>query len=309
MELRHLRYFRAVAESMSFTAAARTMHVTQSTLSHQIKQLEDEIGQQLFDRNTQKVKLTYAGEMLLKTAVRVLDEVHASLIDLRSHSETRLSELKIGTTQTLNAHIMPVALAQFVVRCPSTMLIVEEFTHDGVAENVSSGALDMGLTPLPAALPGVDTELGVDVELLGVDELVLVVNPLHRLAKLRKIRMPELHRQEMVLHTRRFATRRLIDSLLSSVDAKPIVRIESVSSSLILDIVRRTQFAAIVTRTALLNRDDLVAVPLEGPTPERGMGLVWPSNKPRSRELDEFASIVRTVVRNFARQKRGFRLP
>lgn len=288
---------------MSFTAAARQMHVTQSTLSHQIKQLEAEIGQRLFDRTAQKLVLTYAGEMLLGTALRVLNEVEESLIGLRTHSATRLQEIRVGTTQTINTHIMPAALETFMSRYPATSLIIEEFTHDGVADNVASDTLDVGITSLPTALPG------LDVEILGVDELVLAVNPLHRLARQRKVRMVELHRQEMVLHTRRYATRQLLDTLFSRVGARPIVRVESVSSSLMLDIVRRTQLSTIVSRAALNHRSDLVVLPLSSPAPERAMGLIWPCDKPRSPELDGFATIVRSVVAGFARKKSGFRLP
>ena len=70
MELRHLRYFVALAECLSFTRAAERVHVTQSTLSHQIRQLEDEIGQPLFDRIGKKVVTTEAGELFLAFAVR-----------------------------------------------------------------------------------------------------------------------------------------------------------------------------------------------------------------------------------------------
>jgi len=70
MELRHLRYFVTLAEELSFTRAAERMHVTQSTLSHQIKQIEDEIGQRLFDRIGKRVVITDAGEALLPNATR-----------------------------------------------------------------------------------------------------------------------------------------------------------------------------------------------------------------------------------------------
>src|SRR5690242_14796897 len=72
MELRHLRYFDALAEALNFTRAAQRLHVTQSTLSHQIRQLEDELGHPLFDRTTKKVAMTEAGEVLRSHMVPAL---------------------------------------------------------------------------------------------------------------------------------------------------------------------------------------------------------------------------------------------
>jgi len=83
MELRHLRYFVAVAEHLSFTRAAARVHVTQSTLSHQIRQLEEEVGQPLFDRIGKKVVTTEAGELFLGFAIRALKEVDQGIAMLK----------------------------------------------------------------------------------------------------------------------------------------------------------------------------------------------------------------------------------
>src|SRR5688500_8545263 len=83
MELRHLRYFVALADELSFTRAARRLNITQSTLSHQIKQLEEEIGHALFDRIGKRTIITEAGEMLLLSATRSLRELDEGLLALR----------------------------------------------------------------------------------------------------------------------------------------------------------------------------------------------------------------------------------
>ena len=85
MELRHLRYFVALAEYLSFTRAAERVHVTQSTLSHQIRQLEEEVGQPLFDRIGKKVVTTEAGELFLGFAMRALKEVDQGI----AHAQAR----------------------------------------------------------------------------------------------------------------------------------------------------------------------------------------------------------------------------
>ena len=89
MELRHLHYFLALAERLSFTQAAEQVHVTQSTLSHQIRQLEDELGQRLFDRVGKKVVITEAGELFLPSMTKVLREIEAGLRILRGSRDRR----------------------------------------------------------------------------------------------------------------------------------------------------------------------------------------------------------------------------
>jgi len=79
VELRHLRYFLALSERLNFTRAAAAVHVTQSTLSHQISRLEDELGQRLFDRAERRVTITAAGELFLPKAVKALAEIDSGI--------------------------------------------------------------------------------------------------------------------------------------------------------------------------------------------------------------------------------------
>ncbi|HWT37779.1 MAG TPA: LysR family transcriptional regulator, partial [Paraburkholderia sp.] len=83
MELRHLRYFAALAEHLSFTVAAQKVHVTQSTLSHQIRQLEDELGCLLFEREGRRVSMTEAGELFLERVRNALREVDEGVSSVR----------------------------------------------------------------------------------------------------------------------------------------------------------------------------------------------------------------------------------
>src|SRR5690606_25702982 len=100
MELRHLRYFIAVASSLNFTRAAERVHVTQSTLSHQIRQLEEEIGQALFERKGRRVVLTDAGESFLAYATRAMTVIDQGLSELKQSVVSMTGEVRIGTTHT-----------------------------------------------------------------------------------------------------------------------------------------------------------------------------------------------------------------
>src|ERR1700740_1207953 len=111
MELRHLRYFVALAEYLSFTRAAERVHVTQSTLSHQIRQLEEEIGHALFDRIGRRVLLTDAGETFLGYAAKALREVDQGLGELKRSAGELSGEVRIGATHTFNIGFVPECLA------------------------------------------------------------------------------------------------------------------------------------------------------------------------------------------------------
>ena len=122
MELRHLRYFVALAEYLSFTRAAARVHVTQSTLSHQIRQLEEEVGQPLFDRIGKKVVTTEAGELFLGFALRALKEVDQGIAMLKPGSDGLTGQVRVGATHTFNIALIPECVALFLARHPTVRL-------------------------------------------------------------------------------------------------------------------------------------------------------------------------------------------
>src|SRR5882672_1909373 len=149
MELRHLRYFVALAEYLSFTKAADRVHVTQSTLSHQIRQLEDEVGAPLFDRIGKKVVTTEAGELFLAFATRALKEVDHGIAMLKPGGGRLTGEVRIGATHTFNIGLIPECVALFLARHPTVRLRVEEFAADQISTKLHAGELDIGISYRP----------------------------------------------------------------------------------------------------------------------------------------------------------------
>ena len=126
MELRHLRYFLAVADTVHFRRAAESLHVSQPTLSQQIRQLEKELGTTLFDRIGKGVRLTVAGETFRHYAQRilhVLDEAQVALLELEG---LKRGKLYVGAVQTLNTYLIPPIIARFTTLHPGIFLSVEE---------------------------------------------------------------------------------------------------------------------------------------------------------------------------------------
>src|SRR3954462_3251234 len=125
MELRHLRYFVALADCRSFTRAAERTHVTQSTLSHQIRQLEAETGQPLFDRIGRKVVTTEAGELFFAFASRALKEVDQGVAMIRPAASSLSGQVRIGAPPPFNLGLTRECVALFLAPPPAVQVRVE----------------------------------------------------------------------------------------------------------------------------------------------------------------------------------------
>lgn len=296
MELRHLRYFLALAERLSFTQAAAQVHITQSTLSHQISQLEEELGQRLFDRSDRRVTITASGELFLSKAINALAEIDNGIALMNTLRKDLTGELRIGTTPTLNMEVVPRCVALFTQDYPSVRVLVEEETGDGLVAGLQAERLDLVLAYQPLMLGN------IVFEPLHTEEMILVVGKRHAFVRRRRVRMAELHRRELVLPPRKFTTRQQIDEAFKAVGAQPFVAIEMVSLSAILALVEQTALATIVSRSTLRDRDGLHAIPLEAPTMMRVPGLIWVDGRSLTPAVAAFASIVRGVAKSSARE-------
>jgi LysR family cyn operon transcriptional activator len=299
MELRHLRYFVALADCRSFTRAAERSHVTQSTLSHQIRQLEDEIGQPLFDRIGRKVVTTEAGELFFAFASRALREVDQGIAMLRPGGGDLTGQVRIGATHTFNIGLIPECVALFLARHPTVQIRVEELAAEQIVARLRAGELDIGI----AYRPGGPTDLWF--EPLYNEEMVLVVADTHPLAGRKRIRMVELHQQRLVLLPGYFATRTLLDECFLASGAEPIVVAEMSTVAPMLGLVLRMPIAAIVAINAVPKAmSGLQMIPLESPTPVRTPGILWQREVAQSAPVKSFAVIVRkTALGNSLRQE------
>lgn len=179
MELRHLRYFVAVAEELNFTRAAERMHIGQPPLSMQIRDLEEEIGTPLFDREKRRVALTEAGRRFLDHAREILEQSRAAVEEARRAGRGEAGELRIGFASSLPyTATLTDTLYRYRQRYPLVGLQLREmFTGDQLVA-IDRGALDVGFVR-----PGVlEVPRGVVVREIGRDPLRLVVNAAHPLA-------------------------------------------------------------------------------------------------------------------------------
>lgn len=278
MELRHLRYFLAVAERGHVTRAAEALHVSQPTLSQQLRQLEEEIGVPLFDRLGRHLQLTQPGQIFRQRALRALQELEEARVAIEELEGLQRGDVRVGTVQTVNAYLLPKVLARFSMHYPGVGIRIDERSADEIEAGVLNGTMAFGLS----FIPPINRRL--ELELLLKEELRLILPKHHRLAHRRRLRIAELDLEPLVVLNETFCTRRLINESFRQAQVRLHAAIEMNSIEGILATVRTGAKASILPELALRPEyeTEISSVALFNPTPSRGVGLLWREGSYRS---------------------------
>jgi LysR family transcriptional regulator, cyn operon transcriptional activator len=291
MELRQLRYFMAVADTIHFRRAAEALHVSQPTLSQQIQQLEKELGTPLFDRIGKRVRLTVAGETFLHHAQRVMHELDEAQVALLELNGLERGKLYVGAVQTLNTYLIPPIIARFATAHPAVFLSVEELAASQIEQGLLCGRLNLGISFVSPAADDIGSEPLLE------EELVLIVSSRHRLAKRTLLKMKELDGEPLVLLPTAFYPRQLFDEKAREAGARPRVAVEMNSIEGILAAIRTSGGATVLPTLALTKKNTgLRAIPLIEPTPRRTVGLLWRRGGYRCRATNAFMKYAHAVV-------------
>jgi DNA-binding transcriptional LysR family regulator len=195
LELRHLRYFVAVAEELHFGRAAARLHLAQPPLSQQIRRLEEILGYPLFVRTSRAVKLTAAGEIFLERARRTLRNVMDDLEEARSIGRGDEGSLRVGFIGSGMLTPLPAMLGLYRKLYPRVQLQLSELYTAGIAASVNRGALDAGFLRDGGSIEG------LHIETLFSEPFVAVLPATHRLAKQREISPADLRDEPFVYFT------------------------------------------------------------------------------------------------------------
>jgi DNA-binding transcriptional LysR family regulator len=187
MELRHLRYFLAVAEELNFGRAARRLAMAQPPLSRQIHALETELGVRLFARTRRRVELTDAGRVFVGEARAALAQAERASDAARRAGRGDIGRLAVGFSPVAELGLMPRLLPPFVERHPSIQVDLQMLPAVEHAAAIHAGRIQVGILILPA--PARD---GLVVERLGTEDLCAVVPASHPLARDERIRIEDL---------------------------------------------------------------------------------------------------------------------
>jgi LysR family cyn operon transcriptional activator len=293
METRNLRSFLALAEIENFTRAAKKMHMSQSTLSHQIKELELQVGVPLFERLGRKVRLTRAGTVLrdhASRAIRVLDDALPAIAEVDSLSRGRVA---VGVVQVLDHLLVPRVISIFTGSHPGIGIRVDRLWQLDIEAAVRCGDLDLGIGLDPPRTPG------VEFEPLFKTDFALIVPGGHHLAGRRSLTLAELGRESLILIPRKGSWLRMFtDGAFAAEKVEPRSSIELDSVEAILAATRQGVGVAFLPVAVLgRGRPGLESVAIEGVMTEIAVGLLWGKGINRSRAATAFAETTARVVR------------
>jgi DNA-binding transcriptional LysR family regulator len=209
MELRHLRYFVAVAEELHFRRAAERLHVAQPAVSEQVRKLEEELGVRLFDRTQRNVDLTDAGTALLAEAYRVLRQAEAARLAARSASDRPSRVLRVGYVPTALLASVPRTLRRLITTMPNLQTTMEPGSGLELVDAVRVGELDVAVVSMPVPTPGVRATP------LGHQRAVAVFPAVHDHAVKPHVRLEQIAPERIVVLPRD-ADRPFYDAVLAA---------------------------------------------------------------------------------------------
>lgn len=209
VSLRQLRVFLAVAEHRSFSRAGDVIGLTQPAVSRCIRELENEIGIKLLDRTTREVLLTAEGTGLVGEVGRLLDELETTLQAARNVGEQRRGRVRVASSPTISANLMPACVARSLKRYPQISLVLHDQVQRLTIQSVLTGEVDFGVIVDPQSADELHTETIME------DPFCLILPQTHPLARKVSVHWAELDRQKLVLLDYASGSRPLIDQELA----------------------------------------------------------------------------------------------
>ena len=197
MELRHLRYFVAVAEEQNVSRAAVRLHVSQPPLSRQIRNLEDELGIALFDHGAKAIRLTEAGRVFLTEARMILQRVEGAVRMAEEVAGGKRGEIHIGYAPSLTVELLPRALKYFRKSNPGVCVRLHDLSTQDMLRGLRDGKLDAAL--LIQVQP--KTLAGLVFEVLQRLAVCIALHPAHSLARARKVGLEQVAQEHLIAFT------------------------------------------------------------------------------------------------------------
>jgi len=265
MELRHLRYFVAVAEELHFARAAERLHMEQSPLSRAIKELEDDLGARLFERTTRSTRITWAGEVFLDEARRILAIVEQAREHTKAAAQGHKGQLRVA----LSDGIAQLRLANLFAQCradePDVEVRIFELPFNQQVKGLRNGLLDVGFS--------MSSAVGEDItaEAIWTDPLAVILPANHPLATKRRISLEEAVAQPLVLCHPEVGSgcHAQLDALVRSVNEKPLVVDHAASLGVMMTLVGAGYGIgfAISIQAETIQRPDVAIRPFTGRPP------------------------------------------
>ena len=300
MELRHLRYFLAVAEALNFTKAAGQLRLAQPALGRQIRDLEDEIGVDLLKRSPRGVMLMAEGKLFLEEARDLLRRADESIKKTRALARGEYGELHIGYAPTPTVEIMPPALAAFQKAVPGVNVLLHDMSSDEMVEGLRNGGLQLAITAWPSG-EGVP---GMEFESLKTYPIYAILPAAHPLARLKTIPLEKVAAEPLITLNRKNYpdAHTQIEKLFRPLGVKPQIALECDSGSSVITAVEGQRGIALTMQVVkLVAGNRLRYRPVTGITEAVPVGIVRAKNGDVTPAGEKFCEILRRVVKRAAK--------
>jgi LysR family transcriptional regulator, cyn operon transcriptional activator len=292
LEIRHLRYFLAVAEAGSFSRAADRLGISQPSVSQQMRDLEAGLRVSLFQRRGKRILLTSTGLIFQEHARALLRELENFLQEVSSEPGHLRGTLHLGVVPVLNVPLLPELMGMFAADHPGINLIVEEISSTEIETALEEGRMDVGLGFLTRHSPN------LRYERLCTDEFALIVAENHPWSKRRVVHFSELHQQRLLQLPDTFVMRRMTDEICRRHQVRPHMVAEINAIETLLRSLAPLQAATLMPKIALRGRESLKlkAIRLQGKKLGLDIGLLRLSDSAANSAVAAFTSLAKATV-------------
>lgn len=259
MELRQLKYFIKTAETLNFSEAARSLYITQSTLSQQVRTLEDELGCPLFHRDSHSVVLTEYGERMLPLARQTVIDADTCKSQIKDLQDVLTGTLNIGSTFSFGP-ILKESVKRFINDYPGIHLNVISRSMEELMDKLRRREVDLVM----AFRPNVPFD-DIESRILFEDHLSVIMRKDHPLSDRESLTVDELRRHRLAMPTKGLQARNLIDKYINFDNSDFVVSLEINAVYSLLDVVESSNLLTILSDAAIKDRQTLKAIPLDVP--------------------------------------------
>jgi DNA-binding transcriptional LysR family regulator len=288
MNLKHLEYFRILANMEHYTQAAEQLSITQPSLTYAISELEKELGTYLFEKQGRNIRLTKYGRFFLEYVDNALNELEKGEKNLRELTSPSHGKIDLAFIYTLGSHFVPTMIQSFFDNKSNKNISFSfsQRTTKGIIQGLKEEKFDLGFCSFAENQPDIDF-----IPLLK-QELVLIVPNNHPLATYDKIDLKDTSPYPFISFSKESGLRSFIDNLFAKVDVKPKIICEVEEDSAVAGLVSINYGIAVIPRIWLLKHFDIKVLPIENPSHERFIYLASAKNRYLSPAVHNF--------RNFA---------
>lgn len=302
MDLHKLQVFQAAALAGGFTKASEQLHISQSTVSLHIMELEEELGCQLFLRVGRQVLLSEAGRALLECSKKIMREMKNAEMAVRELSAMRRGTIRLGTGATTLIYRLRSAIETFCQRYPRMELIIESGSTELMVQQTVSYRLDLAIVMCPVSHPS------LRVATLGQEELVLAVPSRQPEARKPFVMPDRLARMNFILYQRNTAMQRVIDQWFLDLGVEPKISMEMENIEAIKSLVAAGLGVSVLPACALMAphvKSDIAAVRVKGKPLYRELGLASLKAETLPNSIQELARVMSDEIQLQLRREKA----